>query len=69
MTRCPQAGGHYRVLLAQGVLDERGVVMGALAVERARGSGSRLAPWIAALPQEWVWCDMCGVRACVLGVG
>lgn len=51
------------------MLDERGVVMGHLAVERARGRDSPLAPWMAALPAEWVQCASAAVVYCVPVVG
>ncbi len=33
-------------------MSERDIVIGHLAVERARGAHSALAPWIAMLPKE-----------------
>jgi hypothetical protein len=45
-------GGRFSYLLKQGALNERDIVIGHLAVERARGALSPLAPWIDVLPKE-----------------
>lgn len=47
-----QVGYMWESMLRAEVCDEREMVMGYLAVERARGRESPLAPWIDALPRE-----------------
>jgi len=49
----PVLGAKYAALRAAGDVDDRALVMLHLAVERARGRASRLAPWLAALPREF----------------
>lgn len=51
-THTTQVGGRFSYLLKQGALNERDIVIGHLAVERARGALSPLAPWIDVLPKE-----------------
>jgi len=69
----PQVGFMWASLVRSEVLDERGVVMGYLAVERARGRDSPLAPWVDALPREFhsplVWADseLAALRGTTLG--
>jgi hypothetical protein len=45
-------GPDYRWMLSRGVVDERQLLLAALALERARGDTSPLAPWLDALPCE-----------------
>jgi len=47
-----QVGGRYGFLLEKGTVNERDIVIGHLAVERARGRHSPLLPWIDMLPKE-----------------
>ncbi len=50
----PQLGSGYGWMLSRGLVDERTIIMAHLAVEKAKGDASPLAPWIDALPSKWV---------------
>lgn len=64
VTADPELGGSYQELLDLGLLDERGVVMLFLLVEKMRGRGSRYAPWLDLLPDRW-GCCVCWGEACI----